>query len=339
MGIVILAITLVLGEVSMRIYHHFHPLFIFYDDSYNRFRGKPFARDWDFKLNSRGFKDVEFPERKGSGYRIVALGDSFAFGVVPYQFNYLTLLESRMQQDSPGIEVLNMGVPGTGPREYLSILVREGLALQPDMVLVSFFIGNDLIESRGKPEPRKWYSYSYLASLFHYLIQIRPQYEGKIFHKGASYCDMCPHIEPTRYLQIEKARAQIMLAGNKMLAEMVSGAADALREMAEICRKKGIKFVVVLIPDEVQVNRELQSEVRKQLGVTAKNAWANSRPNDMLTARLREMDVGVLDLLPVFSKESAARPLYRVRDTHWNIPGNALAAESIQAFIRSQVRR
>ena len=41
------------------------------------------------------------------------------------------------------VELINMGIPGIGPRNYLSLLVQEGFALDPDRVLVTFFIGND----------------------------------------------------------------------------------------------------------------------------------------------------------------------------------------------------
>lgn len=60
------------------------PPYIFYENSYSRFRGKPLADDYDFRLNSRGFKDVERKkEKEPNVYRILGLGDSFAFGVIP----------------------------------------------------------------------------------------------------------------------------------------------------------------------------------------------------------------------------------------------------------------
>jgi len=40
-------------------------------------------------------------------------------------------------------ELINMGIPGTNPDHYLALMVHEGLDLRPDLVLVSFFIGND----------------------------------------------------------------------------------------------------------------------------------------------------------------------------------------------------
>jgi len=79
--------------------------------------------------------------------------------------NHLTLLESQLQEEGINAEVFNMGIPSIGPKDYLSILIREGLQLQPNMVLLSFFIGNDILENHRRP---KWYSHSYVASLFHY---------------------------------------------------------------------------------------------------------------------------------------------------------------------------
>ena len=57
-------IAFLLGEIFLRIYQQVNPTFLFPDRSYNRFRGKPYADDYDFKLNSKGFKDLEFFARK-----------------------------------------------------------------------------------------------------------------------------------------------------------------------------------------------------------------------------------------------------------------------------------
>ena len=94
--LIIVLITVALGELGLRIYNSIDPLPIFYSESYNRFRGKPFAPNWNFHLNSRGFNDVEFSTHKTPGTtRILGIGDSFAFGVVPYEYNYLTLVETE----------------------------------------------------------------------------------------------------------------------------------------------------------------------------------------------------------------------------------------------------
>ena len=51
----ILLISLLVGEATLRVYNYFRPTSVFYSSSYNRFRGKPYAYDWDFRLNSQGF--------------------------------------------------------------------------------------------------------------------------------------------------------------------------------------------------------------------------------------------------------------------------------------------
>jgi hypothetical protein len=77
-------ITLSLAEIALRLCNKIYQSYIFYDSSRNRFRGKPLAENYGFGRNSRGFKDVERKkEKQPNVYRILGLGDSFAFGVVP----------------------------------------------------------------------------------------------------------------------------------------------------------------------------------------------------------------------------------------------------------------
>jgi len=187
---IIIIISFFMLEITLRVSHYFNPTFIFYSNSYNRYRGKPYARDYSFKLNSLGLKDKEFTEKKENIYRIIGIGDSFAFGVVPYEYNYLTLLESHLQCAGYNIEVLNMGICAMGPKEYLSLFVSEGLKLKPNMLLLSFFIGNDFFDCLNAE--RKWHSYSYTTSFIYYLITIWHTYEGVVVNSRRDYCDVCP---------------------------------------------------------------------------------------------------------------------------------------------------
>jgi hypothetical protein len=334
-------ISIILGEGALRVYNYVHPTYIFYDDAYSRFRGKPFADDWDFKLNSKGFKDVEFETSSKNAYRILGLGDSFAFGVVPYKFNYLTLLESQLNRgnkDKP-IEIFNMGIPYTGPREYLSLLVREGLPFNPQMVIVSFFVGNDFIDSNRKAENRPLYSYSFVASLLHYIIAIRPKFEGNMSHGKGNYCDDCPTLNPEAFLKIEQGRSFIYLVGNERFSKLLEDAVYYLREIQAICRKKGIQLLVVIIPDELQINADLQNEIRKTFYPNVKNdQWDPALPNRLLAEKLSGLGIDCLDLFEAFEKESKHLPLYRKYDTHWNIAGNQLAADLIQDYLHKQVK-
>ena len=333
------AFSLLVGEGALRLFHRVRPIPMLFDDSYNRFRGKPFAEDYDFRLNSRGFKDLEFPADKGSAYRILGIGDSFAFGVVPYRYNYLTRLEELLRDGGAEVEVLNMGIPGIGPRDYLALLVHEGLALEPDMVVLSFFVGNDLLESRPRPRKRRWYSRSYVATLAAFVLAVRKDFEGTTVHGRIEYDDEAPSLAAKAFRRIESVRGDICLAGGRALPAMLDGALGYLREFARICRSRKIALVVVLIPDEVQVDGGLEGRVRAWLGATAEGAWSAALPNERLAAGLADLGVDFLDLLPPFARAGSARRLYKPRDTHWNIAGNELAAELIRDHVAPQIRR
>ena len=331
-GIAIISISFVLGELALRTYQYFNPTFIFYDNSYNRFRGKPFSDDWNFKLNSKGFKDKEFTKKNPDIYRIIGIGDSFAFGVVPYQYNYLTVLESKLQEEAIEAEVLNLGIPGIGPKDYLALFVQEGLALNPDMLLLSFFIGNDFSEIQN----RKLISYSHVVSLLSYITTLQATYKGQIIHGQGDYCDNCSNFDDETFLKIEKDRSFIFLKGNQRFHSLSQKAVYYLIQISAICKKKGIDLVIALIPDELQVNPQLQKEVREKFYPDMEKArWNIIQPNNVLIAELTKQKIDHIDLYKYFT-EKPTEQLYRPRDTHWNIAGNHRAANIIHNYLLSE---
>ena len=97
--------------------------------------------------NALGFREPRLPSPKPAGVvRIVALGDSFTqgYGVAEAEA-YPRALEARLAARAPGhrVEVLNLGVPGTSPRDYVGHLRDPGLAYEPDLVLVGV-MANDV---------------------------------------------------------------------------------------------------------------------------------------------------------------------------------------------------
>jgi hypothetical protein len=104
-------------------------------------------RNWfNYWNNALGLNDVEFEVPKPPGrFRILALGDSFTFGLVPYPHNVMTLLETRLRADCPGrdLDVLNFGIGGAGVRDYQTIATLGLATYDPDLVLVNFYAGND----------------------------------------------------------------------------------------------------------------------------------------------------------------------------------------------------
>ena len=98
-----------------------------------------------YKVNSLGFRGEEFNTERTSAPRVVIYGDSFI------QAEY-TALEHTLAQQLAGrltmnmgqpVEVINAGVAGYGPDQILRRVQDELNWLQPDLLVVAVFTGND----------------------------------------------------------------------------------------------------------------------------------------------------------------------------------------------------
>ena len=106
--------------------------------------------DQVLKTNSLGFVGPEVPAQKAPGeFRIVVLGDSYtAGGQVPYEQNYTALLEDDLRQMGYStVRVINAGVGGCGTFCQLGQLENNIDWMQPDLVVDSVFVGNNISEN------------------------------------------------------------------------------------------------------------------------------------------------------------------------------------------------
>ena len=329
-------VTLVLLEGALRLFNAIRPTYVFYSDSYTRFRGQPGERRFDATLNSRGFNDIEHTVERppNVGYRIVALGDSFAVGVVPQRDNFLTRLESLLSARQ-SVEVINMGVAGTEPGDYLSILADEGIAYGPDLVLVNFFIGNDFETRRAR-----WHERSYLATLVRALWRLGRSSEVVTLRGGDHdvYDDDEPTMNPDIFLEVQVDRTWVYERDSERFAAAVSRAAQLLSQMRDLARQAGADIVVTLIPDENQIDSAVRARV-----VDARNLLPGQldweQPNRLITQALKAEAIEVLDLLPILSETARRERVYKRSDTHWNVAGNRVAAEAIAQALAARVAR
>lgn len=102
-------------------------------------------------INSRGYRTREWRTPKPPGVtRVVCLGDSVTWGWgVEEAEAWPAQLEARLRALAvPGAEVLSLGMFGLGTRKEAAVLETDGLAAEPDAVVVQFS-SNDF--GRGGP--------------------------------------------------------------------------------------------------------------------------------------------------------------------------------------------
>ena len=127
----------------------------------------------DVKTNSLGLRDVERAIPKPADvYRIVVLGDSITFGWgVAFEHTFCQVLERKLNQNPPipgkRFEVVNTGVGNTNTSMEVRYFEAEGYKLEPDLVLLAWFIN----DAEPTPVPTEnWlayhsYAYTWITSM------------------------------------------------------------------------------------------------------------------------------------------------------------------------------
>jgi|COG998Drversion2_1049125.scaffolds.fasta_scaffold28480_2 hypothetical protein len=330
-------LPLLVAEVALRVYDYFSPSHFFFHTQkarHKRYRPPGHSMHYNFRLNSDGFNDEEFSESKSPNtHRIVCIGDSFVYGIVPNENNFITVFEKTINSImSNKIEAYNMGVVGIGPVEYLTIFAEEAMRYRPDEVFIFLYIGNDIVQSYK----RKTYSYSYLASLYYYFREVYKFYKGKM--KGRLWVGDIEYSEedsnkPEDMNYIKKTQGWFIdplfhFSSLRELKQQVKNTVYYIDRMKTISDKKGIVLKVFIIPDKIQFDRDLQ----KQLIANDKlsnDEYDFYQPNGLLHEGLTSLNISYFDFYASFKQEYYVKKLYRHNDIHWNIAGNEFATQKL----------
>lgn len=314
----------------------------FEPDPFTGFRLKPHGKGFfqngiPANANGNGHRDSEAPLAKPIGtYRLFVLGDSFTVGAdVRESEVYPQVLERLLQQRlGRPVEIVNSGVGGWQPFQYAEYYEHYGRRFEPDAVLIGFFVGNDTYDDYTSVEQTQTavlgrrvsrteasspfiglkvlaYTHSHLARL----ILGRP-YAGKDFTRKS-----CQDFTP-QYIELQRSRLGNHL---KRSEQREARARDAMFQVSRVKRmadEASIPLVVALLPDENQVNVDLQ---KRLLGGDA-SGYDFDMPQSMLKELLGESGIPTIDLLPSFRRDP--RCLY-MNETHWTPEGHALAAAAI----------
>lgn len=104
----------------------------------------------DVRINPLGLRDRPIAyEKPPDTVRLLSLGDSFGEAVqVDLDATYPKQLESLLARSlGRRVEVLNAAVGGWGTDQELDFYLDEGWRYAPDVVLLGFFVGNDLVNN------------------------------------------------------------------------------------------------------------------------------------------------------------------------------------------------
>jgi hypothetical protein len=103
-------------------------------------------------FNSSGFREREFSVKGPAGaMRILFVGDSFTEGFGVEEIDRFSNV--AINNLGNGFEGVNIGQLATNPNHYFDNLKKFGLALNPDLVVMGVFLGNDFMGGGALPLP------------------------------------------------------------------------------------------------------------------------------------------------------------------------------------------
>jgi lysophospholipase L1-like esterase len=313
------------------------------------------------RTNAFGFNDRDYPlERSGAALRILVLGDSFNWAG-GRSGNYVALLEDAFEREhgEGAVEVINAGYPGTHTAEQLVALRKFGLQYAPDLVVLGFFAGNDFLDADpwrkriivndvrldidrreervwlGRPVVPVWRFGAFLSQRAKALAATHAKAEANPpqGERGAVT------FSEDQFLSIERGRLEIANVDahrEGRFDERLQHIFGALDAMAALLEARGIDLLVAIHPDEFQVDPGLLDRILARYTVP-RDAFDLELPQRILREHLDARGIAYVDLLETFRDAARTRPLYLVRNTHWNRAGNQLAADTLHQALMPRV--
>lgn len=301
------------------------------------FEGRLAEREFDtaVRINSLGYRQPEFsPERKGE-IRIVVVGDSFTFGYgVEEDESFVSVMAAELVRCGVrSAQVVNGGVPGRWLDSYYLELKTRLLALDPDVVLVGLFLGNDLaspdseayewveVDAEGLPVRLRsretsiedGRSVSRKPKLRWRLPVARNSQVAQLLFDSANaiYRSLWPKVRSVD--MYEKDYTEHTLATLERAERLIVA-------MARLVREHGARFGIIEIPAREQIYQPAHL-LLEDLDF--------DKPELVLGEILARNGIESIDLLPALRAASDGPRLYFRSDGHMTRTGYALAGRTI----------
>jgi hypothetical protein len=240
------------------------------------------------QVNSEGLRDREHTKAKPPNtLRVAVLGDSFTEAIhVPVEQTFWSKLERKLGncpavKGRKNVEVINFGVQGYGTAQELMMLRKKVWDYSPDIVILAFFNGNDVINNSPKLEYdryRPFFAYDASGKLvpdmsFRNLAPIDRN------ERGVSFVDRMPSllVNNSRILQVikkvdlDRKKRELSEDFTKLNTQNFKEPQDAAWQEAwrvteglivtirnEVVQKNA-DFLLVTIGDPMQVRPEAQT--------------------------------------------------------------------------------
>ena len=298
----------------------------------------------DVSINSLGYRQGEFDLERGAEQRVLVVGDSFTFGFgVEERDGYVQVMERTLnEQASPPVETINAGVPAWWTDAYYVYLKTRGLALNPNVVVLGLFMGNDIdardaryaiwpeVDDEGLPLA---VTSERVRIEDGHRVRSKRRARWKIPVLRNSHLFQLLYSSGKNIGRLFSPKVQASTLYESTYSEeteaIITKVQKLILGMAEDTHGIGAQFVVAMIPERQQVYPGRKS---------AALALDLAKPHRLFAGFLAQHAIPTIDLLPVMraAAETSDEDLYYTKDSHFTRTGYRAAGEAIGRFLLDQ---
>ncbi len=287
-----------------------------------------------FRVGERGRVDGD--------RRILLLGDSFMEALqVEYEQSVAGLLEQRLPElTGERIAVRNTAVGAWDPNHYLMQLRRSLTQESYDLVVVAFFLGNDVVSRRveqfERRPPAEVHPFRLPRSL------TAREVKDAWLYPINDFLEIRSHL-----FTLFKTRAQTLLMRVGLTARYFpphflkkrAGAkewqvtAEICHELADVAAAHNTPIVFVLVPASYQVDREAFDHYVRGFDIDPA-AVDIAQPNRIVSELLAARNLEVIDVSPAMERANAKGvKLYGDVDPHLSPEGHVVVQQTVEPHI------
>jgi hypothetical protein len=200
--------------------------------------------------NAQGYRTPDFDEPADGRSTLLFLGDSFTWGDTARPFSQCYVERVR----AAGYKTINLGVPATGPAQYMAQAERYVPEFRPDAVCVMFYTETDF---EPESEIRPGLTRTYVTELGMLYATTEDGQQLSLEQAIARRAEQCPAwlTPPLARLLMHSAAGSFAATLNdrvSMAPPSTAAAVARLSAVRQVCEAHGAKFFLFLVPTRPQ---------------------------------------------------------------------------------------
>lgn len=313
------------------------------------------------EINDLGFRNTVFSKNK-TKQRIMVYGDSFIEGEFSQiDDTFSKKLEQKLNDKSgEDVEVINAGVMAYGP-DQISLRIKDEIKdYDPDLIILSLFVGNDygdnirdkIYRIEGNEIVKNDYHISFYLRMRRKLATLFPS-TAAYFHafnqikRGITNSQEIPekYIESYVNRNQDDCREYLILEDNK-INNVFGDRGDydivvdpenscslykiklmekIIEEIKKTTLENDVELLVLIIPGRLVVDDHL---FKKMIAREYPN-FNRSLLTDITSELVEKQNINFINLYPYFLEKNINSSFYFIGDGHWNKEGQDFASQIV----------